>query len=142
MAEGLASQDSEYIFTFDDGRTIKRGGLAQLILDTIGSGKKHTGTISNEIGMNYQSVFAVIRTLVTSDILLSEKQSKHTVYKIPIPCGLDEFFNHKKVLEGLKIKSSKKHKAEDFPNVSFGGKSGYEGYSSNISNPIYEGGSE
>ena len=53
-----------------------------------------------------------------------------------------EFFNHKKVLEGLKIKSSKKHKAEDFPNVSFGGKSGYEGYSSNISNPIYEGGSE
>lgn len=142
MAEGLAAQESDYLFTFDDGRKIRRRNLAQLILDSIGEEKKHTAQIANQIGMNYQSVFAVIRTLVTSEILISEKQHKHTVYKIPTRCGLDEFFNHKKVLEGLEIKSSKKHKAEDFPNVSFGGKSGYEGYSSNISNPIYEGGSE
>ncbi len=140
MAEGLASQDSEYIFTFDDGRIIRRGALAKLILNTIGAGKKHTGTISTEIGMNYQSVFAVIRTLVTSDILISEKQSKHTVYKIPLPCGLDEFFNHKKVLEGLEIKSSHKYRAEDFPNVSSGSGGDYTGFSSNMSNPVYDGG--
>tara|TARA_R110000822_G_scaffold39298_1_gene108046 strand:- start:728 stop:1156 length:429 start_codon:yes stop_codon:yes gene_type:complete len=142
MAEALEAQDSSYIFTFDNGTTIKRRQLAQLIINTIGKEKKHTGRISKEIGMNYQSVFSVIRTLVTADIIISEKQSKHTVYKLPIPCGLDDVFKHKNALDNVKIKSVTKHKAEDFPNISFGGKSGYENYSPNISNPIYEGGFE
>tara|TARA_R110000823_G_scaffold241505_1_gene366209 strand:+ start:240 stop:665 length:426 start_codon:yes stop_codon:yes gene_type:complete len=140
MAEALEAQDSTYIFTFNDGRTIRRKQLAQLIIDTIGDGKKHTGTISSEIGMNYQSVFAVIRTLVTAEIITSERVKKHAVYKLPKPCGLSEFFNHKAALDNMKIKSITKHKAEDFPNVSFGGRSGYENYSSNYINTIYEGG--
>tara|TARA_R110000822_G_scaffold43781_1_gene118010 strand:+ start:175 stop:600 length:426 start_codon:yes stop_codon:yes gene_type:complete len=140
MAEALASQDSSYVFKFEDGRPIKRLQLAKLILDTIGEDKKHTAQIANEIGMSYQSVFAVIRTLVTGDLLISEKMSKNTAYKKPKRCGLTSYFNHAKVIENLKVNSSKKYKAEDFPNVSFGGKSGYENYSSNYSNTIYEGG--
>mgnify|MGYP000055714729 FL=1 len=140
MAEGLAAQDNEYLFTFDDGRKIKRAKLADLILDTIGDDKKHTAEIANEIGMNYQSVFAVIRTLVTTELLLSEKMSRNTAYKKPKGCALTDYFNHGKGIKDLKINSSKKYKAEDFPNVSFGGKSGYEQYSSNYSNTIYEGG--
>lgn len=140
MAEGLAQQDNEYLFTFDDGTKIKRAKLADLILDTIGGDKKHTAEIANEIGMNYQSVFAVIRTLVTSELLISEKMSRNTAYKKPKGCALTDYFNHGKQLSNLKVNSTKKYKAEDFPNVSFGGKSGYENYSSNYSNTIYEGG--
>jgi len=140
MAEALAAQNNLYEFTFNNGSKIKRYELAQLILDVIGDEKKHTAQIATEIGMNYQSVFAVIRTLVTGEVLIGEKMSKHTAYKKPKPCGLADFFNHKSSIENFKIKGSKKYKAENFPNVSFGGKSGYENFSSNYSNTIYEGG--
>ena len=142
MAEGLSNQDGSYLFTFDDGRTIQRKELSQLILDTIGEDKKHTAMIASEIGMSYQSVFAVIRTMVTGDILISEKMHKYTAYKIPKICALDGIFNHKSALDNVKIKSKKKYKAEDFPNVSSGSGGDYTGFSSNMSNPVYEGGSE
>jgi len=142
MAESLEAQDSSYAFTFDDGRTINRKELAKLILDTIGEGKKHTAIISSEIGMNYQSVFAVIRTLVTSELLISEKMNKYTAYKQPKPCALANFFNHGGVVDNIKIKDRKKYKAEDFPNNSYGGTKGYESFSGNVCNPVYEGGTE
>jgi len=107
MAEGLSNQDGSYLFTFDDGRTIQRKELSQLILDTIGEDKKHTAMIASEIGMSYQSVFAVIRTMVTGDILISEKMHKYTAYKIPKRCALDGIFNHKSALDNVKIKSTK-----------------------------------
>jgi len=142
MAEGLAAQDSDYLFTFEDGRKIRRRNLAQLILDSIGEEKKHTAQIANQIGMNYQSVFAVIRTLVTSEILISEKQHKHTVYKIPTRCGLDSIFNHQGAIDKFTVMSKKQHKMDDFPNISYRTKSGYENFSSSGINPVYEGGSE
>lgn len=140
MAEALAAQDSSYIFTFNNGEKIKRKQLAELILEAIGEDKKHTSQIANEIGMNYQSVFAVIRTLETAEILISEKQNKHNMYKLPTKCGLDQIFNHKKKLDNFKIISKTKHKSEDFPNVSFGGTKGYESFSGTYNNIIYEGG--
>jgi len=139
MAEALRAQDKGYIFTFDDGRKISRVDLVNLILDTIGDDKLNTTQISNKIGMNYQSVFSVIRTLVTSEMLISEKMHRFTSYKKPMKCHLTNFFNHAKVLDNLKVNSSKKHKMEDFPNVSYGGTKGYEGWSNLASNAIYEG---
>ncbi len=107
MAEALSAQTSTYIFTFDNGEKIKRKQLADLIIKTIGEDKKHTSQIANEIGMNYQSVFAVIRTLETAEILISEKHNRHNMYKLPMRCGLDTVFNHKKNLDNFKIKSKK-----------------------------------
>lgn len=140
MAEALSAQESTYIFTFNNGEKIKRKQLADLIIKTIGEDKKHTSDIANEIGMNYQSVFAVIRTLETAEILICEKHNRHNMYKLPMRCGLDAVFNHKKNLEKYKINKRTKHKAEDFPNISYKTKNHYEQYSSKISNTIYEGG--
>ena len=142
MAESLQAQDSGWIFTFDDGTKIKRKQLADLILDKIDQNPNgiNCGKVSEIIKMNYGSVMSIIRSLVTAELLVSEKRNRFTYYKTPAKCELTKFFGHDKITQNFTIKNKTSHKAEDFKNVSYGGTKGYEGWSSTMSNTIYEGG--
>jgi|TARA_R110002020_G_scaffold325078_1_gene540696 predicted transcriptional regulator len=140
-SKNLKNKGNLHYYFFKDGTRIKRWELVNLILDLFENNDKLIiPEIVEKINMDEKTITHIIRQLCTRQLLNKKATNRHTLYFKKIDCPLAQIFYPKTIINKFKIKNRKSYKAEDFKNISHGGTKGYENFSSNFVNTIYEGG--
>jgi|TARA_R110002153_G_scaffold87801_4_gene216784 hypothetical protein len=107
----------------------------------LATGRKSIPEVAKELGYTYQQTVTLLRSMVTSGEVVSEKGHKLTYYRARKSCLLAELFYPKdKILERFTIKGVVYKKLDNFPVVSYGGSSGWAEVSRSYDNTVYLGG--
>ena len=114
--------NDDYIFEDNNGVSIIRKDLVNLILNCIGNDKKSCDEISKELNYKYQTIKNILRKLELSNEISSHPTQKYTFYqKINKDCLLAELlYNKEKILKRFKIKSVTKRTVHDGTTKAFG----------------------
>lgn len=110
------------------------------VLKFLATGRKSIPEVAEKLECSYQQAVTILRSMVTKGIVVSEKGHKLTYYRGVKSCLLAELFYPKdKILKRFKIKGVVYKKLDNFPNVSYGGSSGWTEIRRSYDNTIYLG---
>lgn len=115
--------------------------LQDKTLKILKRGRKQPAEVAKILGVDYQKALSCLRTLVTLDKIIRDKQGNKTYYRREGDCALQDLFRPKeKILKNLKVNTSKKYYLDNSKNVSYGGSTGLGDVARSYENTIYLGG--
>jgi len=110
----------DYLYKFNNGKTILREDLINVILKTFVGKKKTTMEIVHEIGMKYNSVSNIVRYLCTTGQLVGKRKNRVAYYRKTCDCPLANlFYDKEKILQSFKIKKKIKRTVDQSKNISY-----------------------
>jgi len=107
----LDEQDRYYEYTLNDGTTVLRYQIISMIKKTIGDDKKTVPQIAEELKVDEQIIYNLVRYLCTKKVLGSKKMQRHSLYFVhENKCLLAKLFYPPEIVEKFTIKNKKTHR--------------------------------
>jgi dTDP-D-glucose 4,6-dehydratase len=99
-------------YKLSNGQTGRRHSLVKSILKFVDNERKSIKEISQEIKLTSEQTIHLVRYLVVSEKLVSEKVQRFNYYHKPSQCLLAEVFYPKSIISKFKIISRRTYKLD------------------------------